>query len=117
MRGSEGKGKTAEKDAWAAVLGPLPGSGVFGVGSGEPVDLGHVWAEVLPVRVSSGLAWGGGDADAGSIARGGLAAPISGRVCRARRVQAEKEACGVEILNDGEEGEEAVKRTTEALPV
>lgn len=60
MRGSEGKGKTAEKDAWAAVLGPFPESEVFGVGSGELVDLGHVWAEVLLVRVSSGLVcvWG-----------------------------------------------------------
>ena len=61
MRGSEGKGKTAEKEAWTAALGPFPESGVtegeaFGVGSGELVDLGHVCAEVLPVRVSSGQA-------------------------------------------------------------
>ena len=67
--------------------------------SGELVDLGRVWAEVLPVRCPAGCVWGG-DADAGSIAGGGLAAPISGRVCRASWVQAEKEACRVETLND-----------------
>lgn len=98
MRGSEGKGETARKEAWAAALGPFPESGVtegevFGVGSGELVDLGHPWVEVLPAHVSSRqacLCVGGGDADAGSITGGGLAAPISGRVCRARRVQAGK---------------------------
>lgn len=98
MRGSEGKGEIAGKDAWAAALGPFPESGVtegevFGVGSRELVDLGHAWVEVLPARVSSRqarLCVGGGDADAGSIMGGGLAVPISGRVCRARRVQAGK---------------------------
>ena len=84
------------------------------------MDLGHVCAEVLPARVSSGqahLCVGGGDADAGSIMGGGLAAPISGSVCRARWVQAGKEACGVEILNDQEEGEEAMRRATGVRPV
>ena len=41
MRGSEGKGEIAGKDAWAAALGPFPESGVtegevFGVG-GTPL--------------------------------------------------------------------------------